>query len=112
MDSNQVIFKIEQLLKERHLSYNALKENTNISTTIYQWKKNDKRNETRTPSLKSIEKICEFFGISLSYFFADTDKEKLEVRQLELLEKIEKLNQNEIDAVMTLVCLLIGEDKK
>ncbi len=110
MDSNQVVLKIEQLLKERHLSYNALKENSNISTTIYQWKKNDKRNATRTPSLKSIEKICDFFGISLSYFFADTDKEKLEVKQLELLEEISKLNKNEIDAVMTIIRLLSEKD--
>lgn len=67
MDNKQVMARIEELLKEKHLTLNALKENTSISTTVYQWKKNAKRDATRTPSLRSIEKICAFFKISLSY---------------------------------------------
>ena len=72
MDNKQVMARIEELLKEKHLTLNALKENTSISTTVYQWKKNAKRDATRTPSLRSIEKICAFFKISLSYFFAES----------------------------------------
>ena len=40
MDNKQVMARIEELLKEKHLTLNALKENTSISTTVYQWKKN------------------------------------------------------------------------
>lgn len=53
MDNKQVMARIEELLKEKHLTLNALKESTSISTTVYQWKKNAKRDATRTPSLKS-----------------------------------------------------------
>ena len=69
MDRERVMARVEQLLKEKHMSMNALMKETEISTTMYQWKKNASRDATRSPSLKSIEKICQFFGISLSYFF-------------------------------------------
>lgn len=45
MDNKQVMARIEELLKEKHLTLNALKENTSISTTVYQWKKNAILNE-------------------------------------------------------------------
>lgn len=88
MDNKQVMARIEELLKEKHLTLNALKENTSISTTVYQWKKNAKRDATRTPSLRSIEKICAFFKISLSYFFAESKEEQLKERELDAIENI------------------------
>lgn len=62
MDREHVMARVEQLLKEKHMSMNALMKETEISTTMYQWKKNASRDATRSPSLKSIEKICQFFG--------------------------------------------------
>lgn len=76
MDRERVMARVEQLLKEKHMSMNALMKETEISTTMYQWKKNASRDATRSPSLKSIEKICQFFGISLSYFFAENESEE------------------------------------
>lgn len=61
MDREHVMARVEQLLKEKHMSMNALMKETEISTTMYQWKKNVSRDATRSPSLKSIEKICQFF---------------------------------------------------
>ena len=57
MDRERVMARVEQLLKEKHMSMNALMKETEISTTMYQWKKNASRDATRSPSLKSIEKI-------------------------------------------------------
>lgn len=76
MDRERVMARVEQLLKEKHMSMNALMKETEISTTMYQWKKNASRDATRSPSLKSIEKICQFFGISLSYFLPKTRARK------------------------------------
>mgnify|MGYP001139783925 CR=1 FL=1 len=43
MDRERVMARVEQLLKEKHMSMNALMKETEISTTMYQWKKNASR---------------------------------------------------------------------
>lgn len=91
--------RVEQLLKEKHMSMNALMKETEISTTMYQWKKNASRVATRSPSLKSIEKICQFFGISLSYFFAENESEETEVKLRELVSMLERLNKEQLDVL-------------
>ena len=93
MDRERVMARVEQLLKEKHMSMNALMKETEISTTMYQWKKNASRDATRSPSLKSIEKICQFFGISLSYFFAENESEENEVKTRELIAMLSRLNK-------------------
>ena len=65
MDKKKVIARIEQLRIEKGISVYQLKENADISSTIYQWKKNATRDRNRTPSLRSIEKICDYLGVSL-----------------------------------------------
>lgn len=98
-------------MKEKHMTYNELKESANLSTTIYQWKKNSAREATRTPSLKSIEKICDFFQISMAYFFADTDNERLSVKYLELMSQVKLLKEKELDIVIQLVKTLNEKTK-
>ena len=99
MDRERVMARVEQLLKEKHMSMNALMKETEISTTIYQWKKNASRDATRSPSLKSIEKICQFFGISLSYFFAENESEENEVKTRELIAMLSRLNKAQLDVL-------------
>ena len=43
MDKKKVIARIEQLRIEKGISVYQLKENADISSTIYQWKKNATR---------------------------------------------------------------------
>lgn len=62
MDKKKVIARIEQLRIEKGISVYQLKENADISSTIYQWKKNATRDRNRTPSLRSIEKNLRLFG--------------------------------------------------
>ena len=52
MDKKKVIARIEQLRIEKGISVYQLKENADISSTIYQWKKNATRDRNRTPSLR------------------------------------------------------------
>lgn len=99
MDRERVMARVEQLLKEKHMSMNALMKETEISTTMYQWKKNASRDATRLPSLKSIEKICQFFGISLSYFFAENESEENEVKTRELIAMLSRLNKAQLDVL-------------
>lgn len=62
MDKKKVIARIEQLRIEKGISVYQLKENADISSTIYQWKKNATRDRNRTPSLRSIEKSAIIWG--------------------------------------------------
>ena len=42
MDKKLIVARIEELMKEKGITKYQLKENADISTTIYQWKKNAK----------------------------------------------------------------------
>ncbi len=99
MDKKIIVERIEELIKEKHITQYQLSENADISSTYYQWKKNTKRDENRMPSLRSVEKVCNFLGVSLAYFFTmDEDEQHLKRRQ-DLFDKICKLTdeQNSIE---------------
>lgn len=112
MNIKRAMDRIEELAKERHMTLGALMDNADLSTTIYQWRKTENREAQRMPSLKSIEKICDYFEITLSYFFADKE-EQLTVRQREVANKLKRLDQEEIDAVAHLIDIIIAlKDKQ
>ena len=100
MDKSSVIVRINEILKERGMTLNQLKDGSGISTTIYQWQRNASREATRVPSLTSIEKICNFLGISLSYFFASDEQERKSAKTTTLCEIIENFSDSEIDALI------------
>lgn len=103
MDKKKVIARIEQLRIEKGISVYQLKENADISSTIYQWKKNATRDRNRTPSLRSIEKICDYLGVSRSYFFAFDEDTQTDVKNKELTEAIKKLNKDQIHVLELLI---------
>lgn len=81
MDRKLIVKRIDELIEEKHITNYQLRENAEISSTIYQWRKNTKRDATRTPSLRSIEKVCDFFQVSLGYFFTfDKAEQRVAVR--------------------------------
>lgn len=106
MDKKIVIKRFEDLMVEKKISSYQLREHTEISSIIYQWKKNSKRDSTRNPSLKSIEKICEYLGVSLSLFFAIDDKDRNVIKRRELFDAIDTLSEPQIDVLTDLVKLL------
>lgn len=108
MDKKIILARIEELMTEKGITRYQLKENADISSTIYQWKKNATRDKDRVPSLKSIEKICDYFGVSLSYFFAFSKTEQRNVKASELGEALKDLS----DSQLKLIELLIAELKK
>lgn len=96
MDKKLIVSRIEELMIEKGVTKYQLKENVDISTTIYQWKKNTLRDKDRTPSLKSIEKICAYLGVSLPYFFAFDQTSQKDVKEQELMEMIKNLSYEQI----------------
>ena len=69
MDKKIILKRIDELMKEKGITNYQLKENADISSTIYQWRKNAKRDEARTPSLRSIEKIYAYSFLIYKSFF-------------------------------------------
>lgn len=107
MDKKIIVARIEELMKERGKTNYELKENSDISTTIYQWKKNATRDKERVPSLRSIEKICDYLDVSLSYFFAFDKDTQHKVRNKELFESIENLNNEQKKVIEMLIKQLL-----
>ncbi len=103
MDKKIIIARIEALMLEKGISTYQLKENAEISTTIYQWKKNATRDKERVPSLRSIEKICDYFGVSLAYFFSFDKETQKNVKTHELFEEINKLDYEQIKVLQLLI---------
>ena len=109
MDKKLIVQRIDELLAEKNKTNYALKEGTGISSTVYQWRKNSVRDATRTPSLRSIEKVCDFLGISLSYFFSFTYEEKIKYRVKELAEKMNAFDEKQLYVAEVLINHLLGQ---
>lgn len=103
MDKKIILARIDDLMKEKGITKYALKENAEVSSTIYQWRKNATRDKERTPSLRSIEKICDFFGVSLAYFFAFEQDERKNIANRELYDSICELDSEQITLISTII---------
>lgn len=99
LERKEILRRISELMEEKGVSNYALKENTDVSTTISQWRKNPAREKNRIPSLRSIEKICEFFDISLAYFFAFSDNEQRSVRINDISKEMELLSAQQLEII-------------
>lgn len=103
MDKKIILARIDELLQEKGITKYQLKENAEVSSTIYQWRKNATRDKDRTPSLRSIEKICEFFGVTLAYFFAFDLDERKTIANKELFDSICELNAEQINLISSVI---------
>lgn len=103
MDKKIILARIDELMKEKGITNYQLKENAEVSSTIYQWRKNATRDKDRTPSLRSIEKICEFFGVSLAYFFAFDSDERKDIANKQLYDSISGLDAEQISLITNLI---------
>ena len=98
-----ILKRIDELMKAKGITNYQLKENADISSTIYQWRKNAKRDEARTPSLRSIEKICDYFGVSLSYFFSFNEEQQKDIKDKELYKRICRLSYDQVNILNDLI---------
>jgi transcriptional regulator with XRE-family HTH domain len=89
---DKVLVRIKELCAKREWSlYRLAKESEVPPSTL-----NNLFNRNHTPTLSTLERICEGFGITLSQFFAD-DKPNplLTERQNELLRRFSELSSSD-----------------
>ncbi len=103
LEKKEIVNRINQLLEEKGISNKKLKQNPEVATTVIQWRKNPTREKNRVPSLRCIEKLCNYLGVSMSYFFAFDRQKQKSVRARELSAKIEELSDNQIAIIEEIV---------
>lgn len=98
--TTDVLKQISRLRQERGWSEYQLAERSGVpQSTISSWYR-----KNMTPSLSSLEKICDAFGLSLSRFFDDgTDAVYLTFPQRELLKKWDMLSEAQKTALVSLI---------
>lgn len=106
MDKKIILARIDELMNEKGITKYHLKENAEISSIIYQWKSNASRDKDRTPSLRSIEKICNYLGVSLTYFFAMDKETQRKIRDDELYVSIQRLSDKKKDVLERMIAVL------
>ncbi|MBE5940254.1 MAG: helix-turn-helix transcriptional regulator [Lachnospiraceae bacterium] len=93
-----ILERITELREERHWTEYQLAERSGMTqSTISSWYRKD-----ISPSIPSIIKICEAFGITVSQFFAYTDENvvTLTEEQLKLIKFAAKLNPEQYDCLL------------
>ena len=93
-----VLDKITAMREERHWSEYQLSEKSGLTqSTISSWYR-----KNMIPSIPSLEKICDAFGITLSQFFCDANGDNtvtLTEREKELLSYASRLDQKQYEAL-------------
>lgn len=103
MDKKIIILRIDELMQEKGINKYQLKENAEVSSTIYQWRKNAARDKDRTPSLRSIEKICDFLGVTLAYFFSFSNAEQNNTRILEIANSLCDMSKEQLKVLELII---------
>lgn len=103
MDKKIIISRIDELMQEKGINKYQLKENAEVSSTIYQWRKNAARDKDRTPSLRSIKKICDFLGVTLAYFFSFSNAEQNNTRILEIANSLCDMSKEQLKVLELII---------
>ena len=92
--------KIDKLRLERGWSKSKLAKEAGLSeTTVYDW-----YNENHfTPSRRAIEEICGALEITLAEFYSDSEVDRLDEKQMLLLELFAKVPDKKKETVIALV---------
>lgn len=93
-----VLERITEMRKERHWTEYQLAEKSGLTqSTISSWYR-----KGMLPTIPSLTKICDAFGISVSQFFLDDSNQAvmLNERQVALLAASDKLNVSQYDALL------------
>lgn len=94
-----ILEKITELREERHWTEYQLAEKSGLTqSTISSWYR-----KGLVPSIPSLEKICDAFGLTLSQFFLEDQTEAvvLSNRQSRLLSYAAKLSPEQLEALLT-----------
>lgn len=93
-----ILDKITNLRETRHLSEYQLAEKSGLTqSTISAWYR-----KNIMPSIPSLTKICDAFGISISQFFLDDNDNTIQLndKQIELLQSFSKLDDVQADKLL------------
>lgn len=93
-----ILRKITELREERHWSEYQLAEKSGLTqSTISSWYR-----KNILPSIPSLSRICDAFGLSLSQFFLEDEKHAvlLSDRQTMLIEAAAKLSSEQYDFLL------------
>lgn len=93
-----ILDKITELREERHWSEYQLAEKSGLTqSTISSWYR-----KGILPSIPSLEKICDAFGLSLSQFFIEEESQAIvpSPNQAKLLAYAAKLAPDQYDALL------------
>ena len=93
-----ILETITEMRVARHWSEYQLAEKSGLTqSTISSWYRKD-----MVPSIPSLTKICDAFGITLSQFFLDDTNEValLSKPQLELIDAASKLDEAQYEALV------------
>ena len=95
-----ILKEISRLRLERNWSeYDLAKHSGLTQSTISTWYR-----KNQTPTIQSLEKICNAFGITLSHFFADGDDTvALTLEQRDMLDHWSALNPQQKQVIMDLL---------
>lgn len=94
-----VLDKIEKLRLDRGWSVYRLAEKAGITDMcIYNW-----YNRNTMPSIETIEKICEAFGMTLSQFFAEGNLIEVDEELKELFDDWRSLTEEQKKAVKVMI---------
>lgn len=101
----EILNKITELRNERHWTEYQLAEKSGLTqSTISSWYR-----KNMLPSITSLSKICDAFGITISqFFFDDNDNNNtlLNNRQQKLIEYASKLTPEQYDALLHFLQML------
>lgn len=93
-----VLERIVELREERHWTEYQLAEKSGLTqSTISSWYR-----KNMLPTIPSLTKICDAFGISISQFFLEDHNQAvlLNERELALLKAASKLNSPQYDSLL------------
>lgn len=99
-----ILDKITEMREERHWTEYQLAEKSGLTqSTISSWYRKD-----MLPSIPSLIKICDAFGVSISQFFLENTSETvlLNERQQKLLDAAARLNNEQYNALIHFLQML------
>lgn len=99
-----ILKRIVDLRKERNWTEYQLAEKSGLTqSTISSWYR-----KNMLPTIPSLSKICDAFGITLSQFFLEDENKTtvLNEKQIRLMYYAAKLNKEQYDALLAFLKLL------
>lgn len=89
MENKQIAENIKRLCTKKGITINQMAKELNINSSFI----SEMKNKDRTPSIKRIEEIAKYFGISIDYLIG-TMEEPTGIDQL-INNEISKMNQEQ-----------------